>query len=154
MVNKILIIFLMICCTSCVTREQDRTQIETKAKEHLLSFEPPRAYSLSNYTFREDGKKRILGFKNDSMIVSYIIMNTELEKQKRSLLSRIQDLGKFAIPDEILCNRDSTIIYCADSKERFRAVSFRKEDMDHIIVVYKFYLDSDSEYDTKFDLIS
>lgn len=151
-VNKLPIILLMIC-SSCLTCEQDRTQIETKAWEQLLSFKPPRAYSRSNYTIREDGKKRILGFKNDSMIVSYIIMNTELEKQRRSLLSRIQDLGKFATADEILCDRDSTIIYCADSKERFRAVSFRKEDMDHVIVVYKFYQNTDSEYDIQFDLI-
>jgi hypothetical protein len=87
------------------------------------------------------------------MIVSYIIMDADLENPKGSLLSRIEDLGNFAITDEILCNRDSTIIYCADSKERFRAVSFRKEDMDHVIVVYKFYQNTDPEYDIQFDLI-
>lgn len=133
--------------------DRNQKKVETKAKEELLSFLPPRAYSASNYTLRDGGKKRILGFKNDSMIVSYILIDTDVDKPMKPLVSRIKNLGKFAVIDKVLYNKDSSIVYAQDSEGRFKAVSYRLDKTDYIVVAYKFYPSVISEYDRQFNAI-
>lgn len=87
------------------------------------------------------------------MLVSYILISSKLENPKKPLYSRIVELGKFANSQVQLFNEDSTIMYAADSEERFKAMFYRIDETDHIIVTYKFYLELESEYDEQFDLI-
>ncbi|MFN6378601.1 MAG: hypothetical protein ACK4WD_04960 [Flavobacteriales bacterium] len=131
----------------------DQNKFEMKVKEQLLGFLPPRAYSVSNYTLRDGGNKRILGFKNDSIIASYISISDEIDEPKKPLVSRIKDLGKFAEVDMVFYNEDSSIVYVQDSEGSFKAVSYRLDTTDYIIVVYKFYPNKISDYDRQFDSI-
>jgi hypothetical protein len=128
-------------------------QIVIQDGSSLLNFHPPRAYSSSNFTIVEDGRKRILGFRNDSMIVSYIVVNNSYENDIKPLVDRVEELGKFTSPDITFFNTDSTIIYTEDSDGRFKAVLYRIGDTDFNIVTYKFYPHEKSEYDEQFDLI-
>lgn len=151
-IHHVRIIFLMTLFTSCSVQEQDQSNM-IQNQDGLLNFIPPRAYSRSNFNLSEDGLKRTLGFKNDSMIVSYIVISSELENPKIPLVFRVGELGKFANSDVLLFNKDSTIIYAADSEGRFKSIFYRINDTDHIMVAYKFYQDTESDYDDQFDLI-